>query len=350
MDTTSEGEGGLTCWPEAVQYLLRSYATANHIRAAVLALRDVRQHPTEDEQTYSGRLAKAEIRCGNIHTQDEKKTLFIDGLLPAIKAIVSRHRKTHDEESYLELLQHAQAEGDTYRARLRDGRRPSTTPLVPSAKVPKVSKPLPRRTSRDGALFADPLDTGPTPWDKASAGDASNALMFLGDGESKTLTSIPTIDLPSTQLDEEEAQEDPVLAFNNQRGPPQRNVQAPRVPYSAGTQAAAQRPGWEAPRSPRRAPPAQVICHSCYDVDNPHYSPQCSVPIRDRSRIVRNYERLTPEQKAIVPADSYLRASVRVTPEGRVIYPSPPIQAPQSAVEKPKVILTRKDEGPFPKN
>ena len=70
MDTTSEGEGGVTCWPEEVQYLLRSYATANHIRAAVLALRDVRQDPIEDEKTYSGRLAKAEIRCGNIHTQD----------------------------------------------------------------------------------------------------------------------------------------------------------------------------------------------------------------------------------------------------------------------------------------
>ena len=113
LDTISEGEGGVTCWPEAVQYLLRSYATANHIRAAVLALRDVRHHPTEDEQTYSGRLAKAEIRCGNIHTQDEKKTLFIDGLLSAIKAIVSRHRETHNEQAYLELLQHAQVEGDT---------------------------------------------------------------------------------------------------------------------------------------------------------------------------------------------------------------------------------------------
>ena len=25
MDTTSEGEGGVTCWPEAVQFLLRSF-------------------------------------------------------------------------------------------------------------------------------------------------------------------------------------------------------------------------------------------------------------------------------------------------------------------------------------
>ena len=202
MDTTSEGEGDVTCWPKAVQYLLRSYATANFIRAAVLALYDVLQHPTEDEQTYSGRLAKAEIRCSIIHTQDEKKILFIDGLLPATKASVSRHCETHDEETYLELLQHAQAEGDTYRGRLPKGRRSSTTSLVPSAKVPKASKPLPQRTSRDGALFADPLDTGPNPWDNASGGDASKDLMFLGEGETETLTSIPTTGLPSTQLDE----------------------------------------------------------------------------------------------------------------------------------------------------
>ena len=104
MGTTSEGEGGVTCWPEAMQFLLRSFATANNIRAAVLALRDVRQHPQEDEQTYSGSLAKAEVRCGNIHTQDEKKTLFIDGLLPATKAIISRRHETHDDETYLELL------------------------------------------------------------------------------------------------------------------------------------------------------------------------------------------------------------------------------------------------------
>ena len=252
-------------------------------------------------------------------------------------------------EAYLELLQHAQAEGDTYRARLREGRRPSTTPLVASAKGPKVSKPAIPRTSRDGALFADPLDTGPDPWDNVSRGDASNAVMFLGDGESEILTSVSTTDLPSTQFDEEEPQEDPVLAFNNPRGPPRRNVQAPRVPYSAATQAVTQRPGWEAPRSPRRTNPAQVICHACYDLDNPHYSPDCSVPMRDRSCIVRNYERLTPEQKAIVPADWYLRASVRVTPEGRVIVPSPPGQAPQPVMEKHPKILSHRN-GPSPKN
>ena len=50
LGTTLESEGVVTCWPEAVQFLLRSFATANNIRAAVLELRDVRQHPQEEEQ------------------------------------------------------------------------------------------------------------------------------------------------------------------------------------------------------------------------------------------------------------------------------------------------------------
>ena len=174
--------------------------------------------------------------------------------------------------------------------------------------------------------------------------------MFLGEGEIETLTSIPTTDLPSTQLDEEEVQEDRLLGFNNQRGLPRRNMQAPRVPYSAGTQTAAQRPGWEAPRIPHRTTPPQVICHSCYDVDNPHYSADCSVPIRDRSRIVLNYILLTPEQKVTVPADSYLHASVRFTPEGRVIFPSLPGQPPQPRLEKHPVILPSKDGESSQKN
>lgn len=42
-------EGGVTNWPEALQYLLQSYASANAIRTANLALRDIVQKPDEDE-------------------------------------------------------------------------------------------------------------------------------------------------------------------------------------------------------------------------------------------------------------------------------------------------------------
>ena len=180
--------------------------------------------------------------------------------------------------------------------------------------------------------------------------------MFMGDEGSETLTSIPTTDLPTTEVDEDEAQGDPVLAFNPALGPPRRTVPPPRVPYSKGTQAVKQRPGWEAPRIPRRDSQAQVICHLCYDVANPHYAPECSVPFSERARIVRNYERLTPEQKAMVPTESYLRAGARITPEGRVTFATPgvqpntgPTQAPP-AVEKHPSVLTRRGEEPTSKN
>ena len=184
-----------------------------------------------------------------------------------------------------------QAEGDTYRARTREDRRPPQLSLVASAKVPRAAKPG-AKSSRDDVMFADPFDgfrfrTG-DPWGHASQGDASNALTFMGDEGSETLTSIPTTDLPMTEVDEDEAQGDSVLAFNPERGPPRRTVPPPRMPYSKGTQVVRQRPGWEAPRIPRRDSQAQVIFHLCYDVDNPHYAPECSVPFRERARIDRN--------------------------------------------------------------
>ncbi|CAN8073884.1 unnamed protein product [Agarophyton chilense] len=52
-------EGRVTSGPEAVQYLLRSYATGSAIQDAILALRDTKQKPGETETVYSTRLDKA---------------------------------------------------------------------------------------------------------------------------------------------------------------------------------------------------------------------------------------------------------------------------------------------------
>ena len=57
--------GGVTCWPEAVNHLLRTFATPAAIRNAVNDLRNIRQQPREDELTYSCRLNDAAHRCGN---------------------------------------------------------------------------------------------------------------------------------------------------------------------------------------------------------------------------------------------------------------------------------------------
>ena len=64
--------GGITAFPEAVQYLLRTYATPSVLREAVNAVQDIRQQPNEDEVGYSVRLNTACDRCGNAFEEPRK--------------------------------------------------------------------------------------------------------------------------------------------------------------------------------------------------------------------------------------------------------------------------------------
>ena len=64
--------GGITCWPKAIQYLLRTYATAASVQEALESLRNIRQASTEAEENYRKRLNQAIFRCRNIYEEDEK--------------------------------------------------------------------------------------------------------------------------------------------------------------------------------------------------------------------------------------------------------------------------------------
>ena len=45
-------KGGVTCWPEAIQFFLRTYATAATMREALESLRNIRQAHMETEEDY----------------------------------------------------------------------------------------------------------------------------------------------------------------------------------------------------------------------------------------------------------------------------------------------------------
>ena len=65
---------GISTWPEAIQYLLRMYATPAAIREAVLTARNIRQHDNENEVDCSTRLCQAIARCGMLSRQPNKLT------------------------------------------------------------------------------------------------------------------------------------------------------------------------------------------------------------------------------------------------------------------------------------
>lgn len=69
--------GGMTCWPEAIQDLLRTYATASAMCEGLEDLRNVKQKPDENEDQYRKRLNEAIFRCGNVHSEDKKITVYV---------------------------------------------------------------------------------------------------------------------------------------------------------------------------------------------------------------------------------------------------------------------------------
>ena len=91
--SNSSRSSGVRYWPEAVQYLLRTYATETAIREALDQLDRIRQSPTEDEHAFAARVNEAIYRCGNVHEEVEKISFFINGLRDEIRTIVSRFRR-----------------------------------------------------------------------------------------------------------------------------------------------------------------------------------------------------------------------------------------------------------------
>lgn len=85
-------QGKVRVWPEAVQWLLRSFATDEALRQAEFNLRSIQQRPGEDEMDYYVRVTDASNRCGNFHNMDEQMTMFIEGLDPCFKTLVSQYR------------------------------------------------------------------------------------------------------------------------------------------------------------------------------------------------------------------------------------------------------------------
>lgn len=73
--------GGLVCWTDAVKYLLRTYGTEQAIHEAVEHLKNIMQASNEDETSFASRVGVDAYRCGNVHTNAEKISIFVNGLL-----------------------------------------------------------------------------------------------------------------------------------------------------------------------------------------------------------------------------------------------------------------------------
>ena len=155
--TAGSHHGKVSVWPEAVQWLLRSFATDEAIRQAVLALREVQQRPSEDEMEFYIRLTDASNRCGNVYSMEEQMTMFIEGLDASIKPMVSQYRQDNRDVSFLRLVNYAKAHGSASRTKEKKTKKvtiqtPATLRVGNKPKVPHpVQFPGQKNAVRKGA-------------------------------------------------------------------------------------------------------------------------------------------------------------------------------------------------------
>ena len=267
--------GGVSSWPEAIQYFIRTYATPTTLREAVDNLRNLRQERNETETEFSIRINEAAHRCGNVHAENEKMTFFVNGLLPEIQPRVIRFREEQPryDLTFERLVQTARDEGNATRAQAR--------PNLPRGNTNQRSKERPKHSQ---VQFVEHAQTP----SYRSPSQHENVYM-LEDG------SIPTSLLPSTETTEatrtENEQETEDLFYTDQ-------IQPPHIAYG-GPNATRERVGW------RNYNPAnkQLIYHVCYAIG--HISTKCNHPLNAIDKVVLNYEKLNPDQKSRVPNRSY---------------------------------------------
>lgn len=76
---------GITCWPEAIQYMHRTYATPILMHEALEDFRLVHQSSDEDEYSYQKPLHDAVQLCRNVQEEDERMSFYISFLLPTTR-------------------------------------------------------------------------------------------------------------------------------------------------------------------------------------------------------------------------------------------------------------------------
>ncbi len=262
---SSGQSGGVNSWSEAVHFLLTTYATPSAMREAVIRVQEMKQKVAEDELAYNARLSQAIYRCGNVFSEAQKTTYFVNGLLPDIRSRVARYREGIPRHAvrYNKIVQYARDEGETVRA------QQTTVRTVPKRQA--LSNP-----SQAHLLYEN---GEPTATDNRGAEG-----VFLAEAGNPSPTStVPvsdnTSDLPSTQ------------DLEGGNGEELYMVRPPRVPFSDRHTDKA-RPGWKA-KNP-------LVCFSCFVKDN-HIAPDCTADPLDFALVVHNYEALTPQERMLAP-------------------------------------------------
>ena len=138
------GKAGVSCYAEAVNWLLNTYCTPGVLRSAAASMKNLAQRTGENEVDFRTRVRLAASRCGNAFDEMELMSTFIDGLDPRIRPYVARHRESRprDDSTLDSLISFARDEGDGLRARFGKGTRNVASKVNLMEEMASVHSPL----------------------------------------------------------------------------------------------------------------------------------------------------------------------------------------------------------------
>lgn len=113
--------GGVTCWPEAVKYLVRTYGTPSAMREDLYDIRTIEQQDNELKESYRKRFNNAFHRCCNEHCEEEKITIYMEGVSETTRIIVARHLESvpRRDLTFEDITHFARSEDEAFHARAR---------------------------------------------------------------------------------------------------------------------------------------------------------------------------------------------------------------------------------------
>ena len=119
VDAVTTDAVGIKTWPDAVHWMLTTYAKDIYIQKAVQEIRALRQLDNETEYDFGHRVLTLFSRILGVYKQEDQIMAFIDGLPDIVSAGVIRDRNTNPEcyETLQAVLELADSHGVAERAR-----------------------------------------------------------------------------------------------------------------------------------------------------------------------------------------------------------------------------------------
>lgn len=120
---------GISSWPDAVHWLLQTYAKDIYIQRAVAEIRALRQGDNETEYDFGHRVLKLFSRMPGVYPQADQVAAFVEGLPEVVAAGVIRDRQVNPShyETLQDVLDLADSHGVVERSRKAHTEKPKKT-------------------------------------------------------------------------------------------------------------------------------------------------------------------------------------------------------------------------------